>query len=79
MMQQCGVSERRWLLVLLRPGYHSGTVTSVVSPACCACLAFIYKTGESKKAIWSEPTIESKTELSCCGSLGATILSQLTR
>ena len=48
-MMQCRVSECRWPLLLLRPGYYSGTLTGVVSPTCRACFAFIYQTGESKK------------------------------
>lgn len=49
MQQQRWASERHRLPVPLRPGYHPGTLSGVVSPTCCVCLAFIYESGEGAK------------------------------
>lgn len=66
------------LLLLLRPGYYSGTLTGVVSPTWCACFAFIYQVAEGN---WRRAAMEKHyvTKLSCYGTHMAKYFAHFTR
>lgn len=72
-MMQCRVSECRWPLLLLRPGYYSGTLTGVVSPTRCACFAFVYQTAKSNLCEADNNGKHGLVKLSFCGTQGVKV------